>query len=683
MILREKTGVQVQTIHSFIYRFSGVEMKNISVDDAGDNDGDTRQITINFPLSSSRPDEKRLLIVDESSMIARDTLKTNTEVIFGTGNILGDILSFMSPNDKIIFVGDHCQLPPVSKATFSAALSVEYLKKLTGIQPGYFRLNHIFRQEKGNEILEIADAFRNAINAGRYARYPKIPLPKESNVHLIPDEYYLLDKYYQDFTKNGHLNSTMIAFSNWQVARINTQIRKRLFNNSRIQKNDILLVVQNNIPGDLMNGDLVQVCKVENHGKRARLNFLKIEVKLLNEDRIVNLLLIEDLLYNNLNNLSSEDNKNLLIDFDIRMRKQGIKRNSIPYQRNMRRDPYLNALRAKFGYALTCHKAQGGEWANVYLNINKSLYRLQNASLYRWYYTAVTRAKNKLYINDGWWVKGYDQRTNGIFRRSTHFLLRETRQYDGDWVKPWKGSTRAYNPVTKRHYDFKTSMFLSKKASTFSNNHWASAKEWQKIYGMVKKDQEPVLWTIKGKMEKQVAVALFNLDQVVFTNNEFGDLNKKSNDEEQKIRAIESFVMRLKINISFGGDKAYYNHINDSIKMPYQDDFRSLKDETSIEAYFSTLFHELVHWTGHTNRLNRRIANVFGDAAYRSEEIVAEIGAAYLSVWFEIDYFPKESNVAYLSMWSNKIQKGETNFLNAAKDAERAVNYLLRVSGFL
>jgi ATP-dependent exoDNAse (exonuclease V) alpha subunit len=88
----------------------------------------------------------------------------------------------------------------------------------------------------------------------------------------------------------------------------------------------------------------------------------------------------------------------------------------------MRNDPYLNALRAKFGYVITCHKAQGGEWPNVYLNVQKSVFVQQRNALYRWFYTALTRASDNLYLNDNFWIEGFNRRQPKVaaqqFRKS-------------------------------------------------------------------------------------------------------------------------------------------------------------------------------------------------------------------------------------------------------------------------
>ena len=133
-------------------------------------------------------------------------------------------------------------------------------------------------------------------------------------------------------------------------------------------------------------------------------------MRTLHDNKQYHTKLITDLLYNDLANLTPAEMKPLYIDFDKRMNLRNIPRNSDAYKQAMMGDPYLNGLRTKFGYAITCHKAQGGEWPQVYLFITKSLYAIRGESLYRWYYTALTRAQEQLHVNDDWWVEGYDNR---------------------------------------------------------------------------------------------------------------------------------------------------------------------------------------------------------------------------------------------------------------------------------
>lgn len=116
------------------------------------------------------------------------------------------------------------------------------------------------------------------------------------------------------------------------------------------------------------------------------------------------ILLCLDTLHSAQGNLNQEQQKILMIDFARKMRKKGIKRKSEQYRDALRSDVYLNSLRSSFGYAVTCHKSQGGEWKNVFLFLQKGMYIMGTNNLIRWWYTGITRAKESLYITDDWWI---------------------------------------------------------------------------------------------------------------------------------------------------------------------------------------------------------------------------------------------------------------------------------------
>ena len=172
----------------------------------------------------------------------------------------------------------------------------------------------------------------------------------------------------------------------------------------QLEKNDLLLVTQNNMLSGLMNGDLVTINDVVIKERRAGLTFLKVSVKELFSGKDYSQLMIADILYGTQTNLTQSQQKELFVDFYYRMKEKGIKQGSKLFHEMMMIDPYLNALRAVFGYALTCHKAQGGEWDHVYLDIPKSVPVMQKPYVYQWIYTAMTRAKKELYIVDGFWL---------------------------------------------------------------------------------------------------------------------------------------------------------------------------------------------------------------------------------------------------------------------------------------
>jgi len=116
------------------------------------------------------------------------------------------------------------------------------------------------------------------------------------------------------------------------------------------------------------------------------------------------LLLIKDILNSSVTNITEKQHKDLMLDYYLRMKEKGVHYKEKKFKDNMKSDAYLNAIRAVYGYALTCHKSQGGEWENVFLYLHKSMYVMKPPGLYQWWYTAITRAKKSLFVNDGWWI---------------------------------------------------------------------------------------------------------------------------------------------------------------------------------------------------------------------------------------------------------------------------------------
>ena len=138
---------------------------------------------------------------------------------------------------------------------------------------------------------------------------------------------------------------------------------------------------------------------------RAHLKFQNVRVAHLETEKEYQLNLALDPFSNFAPNLTTDQQRNLMIDFSRTMRRKKIRPKSDEYLEVMRKDPYLNSLRASYGYVVTCHKAQGGEWKHVYLFLDKKMYGFMNTDqLRKWWYTAITRTKEHLYIHDDWWV---------------------------------------------------------------------------------------------------------------------------------------------------------------------------------------------------------------------------------------------------------------------------------------
>ncbi|MBO9201042.1 MULTISPECIES: ATP-binding domain-containing protein [Niastella] len=301
-------------------------------------------------------------------------------------------------------VGDPGQLPPV-KQTFSPALELEWLAT-HGRTAIALTLEKIERTDAGNGILALASVIRNMVEKNHLTRYPKLPASNLNNVCLYDLDEELFKKYLIKFKELGANGTIAIARSNRMVNDINAAVRRDLFGalGLPIRNDDVLLVTHNNHAVALTNGDFVIVSKVGEIEIKAGLHFQKIYIKALLSETEHEILISLDILYGSETNYTKEQSKSLMLDFSKRMKQKNIKVNSDEYKNKMMTDSYLNCLRAKFGYAVTCHKAQGGEWNEVFLFLEKSMYAMDHAELFRWWYTAVTRARKNLHLTNQWWI---------------------------------------------------------------------------------------------------------------------------------------------------------------------------------------------------------------------------------------------------------------------------------------
>lgn len=407
-ILANATGYETHTVHSEIYKFTDLNQDLETVANSREiNDIDsTGQLYLNFELTTKShigQTKPHYYIIDEASMVSDAVDKNATQAIFGSGQLLSDLFHYDSEG-KFIFVGDICQLPPIMQ-TISPALTPKYIEDNFSIKTYESELTDVVRQSGDNDIVIASQRIRKLYYSPQSWKWAKFPLKGYKNIHLLGNQASLFTQYIKRIEKEGYNSATLIGFSNKQCDVI-TQIIRPSFGHTAalVEKGDLLLVTQNNLISGLMNGDLVTVEDIIIQEKRAGLTFLKVSVKELFTKRVYSQLMIADIIYSNQTNLTQSQQKELFIDFYYRMKDKGISQKSQAFKQNMMNDPYLNALRTVFGYALTCHKAQGGEWDYVYLDIPKSVPILPKPYVYQWIYTAMTRAKKGLYLVDDFWI---------------------------------------------------------------------------------------------------------------------------------------------------------------------------------------------------------------------------------------------------------------------------------------
>lgn len=262
------------------------------------------------------------------------------------------------------------------------------------------------QKEINNDITQSAQKLRLLAESGKQTKWATFPFRGYKNIHILESQTALLSAYIDSVRKNGLNSSTLICNSNKQAADA-TRILRPVFghNTPYLEQGDLLLVTQNNLLTGLMNGDLVVVVRVGKAEQRAGLTFLDVTVREQFTGVEYTQLLILDVLSNKATNISQPQQRGLLLDFYYRMKEKGVKQHTGEFNVAMAHDPYLNALRTVYGYSLTCHKSQGGEWDYVFLDIPRYLSGQEKPYVYQWVYTAMTRARRELYVVHDFWVK--------------------------------------------------------------------------------------------------------------------------------------------------------------------------------------------------------------------------------------------------------------------------------------
>lgn len=385
-VLSNKTGRTATTIHSSIYV---VDAKNSEVTE--------QKKSIAFKLRVNLDDKETIYFIDEASMIA-DRSETNQQLLFDDGRFLDHIFRFAGRR-KIIFIGDNAQLPPVN-CNFSAALDPSYLAKQYQKKVIDSSLTEVKRQAETGGIIENATQIREKLFSGAI---PPLSLAASMwpDVVTPPNIWSAVSKYTRQIQIEGYDKSVLITLSNGTAHYLNNQVRNGLFRkpNPQLQIGEWLMVVQNNYSTGYNNGQHLLLKSFSDTGEKiGSVSLIDAETEDPETGKTQSVKIIKDLLHNASPGLSLEEDKAFTVDFALRMKRKNIKPGSDLFLQYMISDKRFNALRVKFGYAITCHKAQGGEWQSVYVQIEPAFEKLPRENQYRWLYTAITRASKRLVI---------------------------------------------------------------------------------------------------------------------------------------------------------------------------------------------------------------------------------------------------------------------------------------------
>ncbi len=343
-----------------------------------------------------------IFIVDEASMIPDAPSDTK---LFENGSLLDDLMQYVysGHNCKLLLIGDKAQLPPVksdlSPALDGDKLDLNYNKDVTSIE-----LDEVVRQEQDSGILQNATELRAVLDTGFYESFKFDVNPFKDVVRLI-DGHEIMDAINDAYSNEGYEETVIIVRSNKRANMYNQQIRQRiLFNESEISAGDYLMVVKNNYfwvkptteAGFIANGDIIEVLEIFSIKELYGFRFAEVKVKMVDYPKMqpfetvlmLDTISVESasLTYEDSNRLYQEVMKDYVNEKSNYKKFLGVKNNN-----------FFNALQVKFSYAITCHKSQGGQWNTIFVE-QPYLPNGMDKDYIRWLYTAVTRAKEKLYL---------------------------------------------------------------------------------------------------------------------------------------------------------------------------------------------------------------------------------------------------------------------------------------------
>ena len=379
-IMSDYSGHPASTIHRKIYR-------------------QQRYGSDTFGLADNRHTDT-LFIVDEASMIANGV---GEGAIFGTGRLLDDLIThvYSGQGCRLLLVGDTAQLPPVG-TTESAALNSAVLRGY-GLDVVGMTLRQTARQARESGILHNATLLRQAMDQDSLPE-PQLQLDGYDDIEAVTGDV-LLETISDCYDRDGIDQTIIITRSNWRATQFNAGVRNQiLFRDDLLASGDLLLVAKNNYYWSedydkvdfIANGDVAVVRRVRGEvERRYGLRFATVVLELPDHDSTeLEAKVVLDCLLSDTPALTRGQQERLF--GEVMAELPGDQR---ARYRALKKHPYFNALQVKMGYAVTCHKAQGGQWRNVLIDMGGiAREALATMDFYRWFYTALTRATRHVYL---------------------------------------------------------------------------------------------------------------------------------------------------------------------------------------------------------------------------------------------------------------------------------------------
>lgn len=287
-----------------------------------------------------------------------------------------------------------------------------------------------------------------------------------------------------------------------------------------------------------------------------------------------------------------------------------------------------------------------------------------------------------------------------VFQAITSNIVSAIEAGTRDFVMPWHGGILPpafpVNAATNNPYRGVNvvALWVNANVKRFISGYWASYKQWQGIGAQVRKGErgsmivfykqldQPEDHAQQPEGEEQTRVHrfvarashVFNAEQVDGWEPPLREVKSAVVINEE----IAAFVQAIGANVRHGSHHAAYRHAGDYIDMPSPEMFIGTSTSSPTEAYHAVLLHELIHWTGAQHRLNREFSKRFGDRTYAFEELVAELGAAFLCSAFRITNEPRPDHAAYISSWLDILHKDSKAIFSAASRAQEAVQFMMQ-----
>ena len=379
-VLARYSGYPAYTIHKWIYRQNSTTSETFSL--------------------AENKFTYTLFIVDEASMVSA----ANDNASFGSGSLLNDLIKYVYSGEgcSLLLLGDDAQLPPVG-STYSPALEADILSTRYQLSTVNYQLTEVARQALDSGILRNATELRTNLQNNDY-RYDLTPA---EDLQIL-DPADILEQLEKSYREAGTEQTLIVTRTNKRTNLYNQGVRSRiLWKEDDVSNGDRLMISKNNyfwtesydnLPF-LANGDIAEIVRLRNEREMYGYRFADTSLRLVDYDYEVDALIWIDTLFADSPDKSYEMQRDLFTKIaedypEIRNKKDLVK--------TIRANQYYNALQVRFAYAVTCHKAQGGQWQNVFIDPGntdfESATEEERRDFIRWLYTAITRATERVFL---------------------------------------------------------------------------------------------------------------------------------------------------------------------------------------------------------------------------------------------------------------------------------------------